>query len=41
LFTLTFFTAYKSTYGDEPVWKNYRRRITSHFQPDIRTTCIV
>ncbi|XP_020282241.1 28S ribosomal protein S18b, mitochondrial [Pseudomyrmex gracilis] len=33
--------AYKQTYGDEPVWKPYRRNYKGHFEPKkTRQTCI-
>ncbi|KAK2705651.1 small ribosomal subunit protein mS40-like [Artemia franciscana] len=32
--------SYEKTYGDEPVWKNYRRNFAGQFQPKLRKTCI-
>lgn len=34
--------AYKQTYGDDPVWKTYRRNFKGQFPPrKTRKTCIV
>lgn len=36
------FTAYKTTYGTDPVWKRYRRNFKGAFAPrKTRKTCIV
>lgn len=32
--------AYYDTYGDEPVWKPYRRNFPGHFTPETRKKCI-
>lgn len=34
--------AYKQTYGEEPIWKYYRRNFKGHIPPKkTRKTCIV
>ncbi|XP_069120307.1 small ribosomal subunit protein mS40-like [Argopecten irradians] len=32
--------AYRDTYGDDPVWKFYRRNFRGHIAPDTRLTCV-
>jgi small subunit ribosomal protein S18b len=39
--TLFFFSAYKEAYGDDVVWKHYRRNFKGYWRPDTREKCIV
>ncbi|XP_033732807.1 28S ribosomal protein S18b, mitochondrial-like [Pecten maximus] len=32
--------AYRDTYGDDPVWKHYRRNFRGHIAPETRITCV-
>ena len=36
-----FFPAYYEVYGNDPVWKPYRRNFAGQFAPETRKTCIV
>lgn len=37
-----FILAYKQSYGDEPIWKYYKRNFKGHIPPKkTRKTCIV
>ncbi|XP_021339988.1 28S ribosomal protein S18b, mitochondrial-like, partial [Mizuhopecten yessoensis] len=38
--TLHLSSAYKDTYGEDPVWKYYRRNFVGHMPPATRTTCV-
>jgi hypothetical protein len=35
------FSAYKEAYGDDVVWKHYRRNFKGYWRPDTREKCIV
>lgn len=42
LYYILFVLAYKQTYGNEPIWKYYKRNFKGHIPPiKTRKTCIV
>ncbi|WAR32021.1 RT18B-like protein [Mya arenaria] len=37
---IEYLKTYKAVYGDDPVWKNYRRNVVGTYAIRLRTTCI-